>query len=367
MPRSFGGPGRYIQRVGEMARLGEHLGVLGKTPLFLIDRVVFDALKGVIGDSLGRDFAAGFERFGGECSEGEIARVTALVKQGGHDVVVGVGGGKTIDTAKMAALRNEARIGVVPTIASTDAPTSAVVVVYSDHGVLEKAYNLPRSPDLVVVDPAVIVAAPVRFLMAGIGDALSTWFEARSNVEAGTMNYIAGGFPATEAGLAIARHCHEVLQREALKAKVAAEAGLVTKAVEDIIEANTLLSGLGFENCGVSVAHGIHDALTTLEEVHGVLHGEKVAFGILCLLTLENRPMQEITETIRFCRALGLPTRLSDLRIVEDVRVKAQRIAEAALKGTIVYATPVKLTADVLRDAILAADAIGRAVEAGAA
>ena len=291
--------------------------------------------------------------------------MTALVKNGGHDVVAGVRGGKTIDTAKMAAFRNGARIGVVPTIGSTDAPTSAVAVVYSDHGVLDRAHNLPRSPDLVVVDPAVIVAAPVRFLMAGIGDALSAWFEARSNVEAGTMNYIAGGFPAPQTGLPSARRCHEVLRREALKAKVAAEAGLVTASVEDIIEANTLLSGLGFENCGVSAAHGIHDALTILEEVHGFLHGEKVAFGILCLLTLENRPLAKITGTIRFCRSIGLPTRLSHLGIVEDVRDKVRRVAQAALKGTIVHATTVKLDVDVLRDAILAADALGRAVEAG--
>lgn len=105
----------------------------------------------------------------------------------------------------------------------------------------------------------------------------------------------------------------------------------------------------------------------TLEEAHGFLQGEKVAFGIICLLTLENRRLPEIAETIRFCRALGLPTKLPDLHIVDGVREKAQWFAEAALKGTIVYATPVKLSTDLLGDAILTADAIGRAVEAGTA
>lgn len=364
MARSFGSPGRYIQRVGEIDNLGAHLAHLGKKPLILIDGFLYEKMRERIARSLGPELSPAFAKFGGECSEREIERVTEIVAKGGHDLVVGVGGGKTIDTAKMAAFRNGARIGVVPTIASTDAPTSAVVVVYTDAGVMDRAHNLPRNPDVVIVDPEVIVAAPVRFLVAGIGDALATWYEARSNFETRSNNYIAGGFPAPEAGLAIARHCHEVLMREALKAKSAAEAGLVTKSVEDIIEANTLLSGLGFENCGVSGAHGIHDGLTVLDEVHGFLHGEKVAFGIVCLLVLENRPRQEIEETIRFCRAVGLPTTLADLKIVDDVRAKAERVAEQALKGFIIKAVPVELSVAVVRDAILAADKLASSLPA---
>ncbi len=358
MSRSFGAPGRYIQRKGEIGRLAGHLAHLGRKAFVLIDGYVYDKFQPLIAASLGEGFEVRFERFGGECSEREIARIETLVREAGSDVVVGVGGGKTIDTAKMAGFRNGARLCVVPTIASTDAPTSAVVVVYSETGVFEKAYNLPRNPDAVIVDPQIIVEAPVRFLMAGIGDALSTWYEARANLEAGTMNYVAGGFPATEAGLAIARHCHAVILREAHKAKLSAEAGLVTKAVEDIIEANTLLSGLGFENCGVSVAHGVHDALTVLDEVHGFLHGEKVTFGIICLMALEAYPLDEIVQTVAFCRSLGLPTCFAELNVTGNLHEKATLVAEAALKGTIVYSTKVKLDVSVLRDAILLADRI---------
>lgn len=360
MSRSFGSPGRYIQRKGEIDRLMEHLVHLGRKPFVLIDGFVYDKFQPRIAAALDDRFEARFERFSGECSRREIARVEALVKEVGSDIVVGVGGGKTIDTAKMASFNNDARLCVVPTIASTDAPTSAVAVIYTDDGVFERAHNLPRNPDAVIVDPQVIVEAPTRFLMAGIGDALSTWYEARANLEAGTMNYIAGGFPATEAGLAIARHCHDVILREAHKAKISAEAGLVTNAVEDIIEANTLLSGLGFENCGVSVAHGVHDALTVLEEVHGYLHGEKVTFGIICLMALEAYSLDEIVRTVKFCRSLGLPTCLADLNVGGDLHEKATRIAQEALKGEIVHSTKVKLDVPVLRDAILLADRIGK-------
>ncbi len=361
MSRSFGGPDRYIQRCGEIGRIADHLALLGRRPLFLIDPFLHDRYAAIFAQNLQNGFDARFEKFGGECSDREMARVTEIAAGHGADAVVGVGGGKTLDTAKMAAHRTGARMMAVPTIASTDAPTSAVVVVYTDEGVLQEAHNLPRNPDVVLVDPEVIVAAPVRFLMAGVGDALSTWYEARANLDGGTDNYISGGFPAAQAGLAIARHCHAVIMEQALKAKLAAEAGVVTQAVEDIIEANTLLSGLGFENCGVSAAHGVHDALTVLPDIHGKLHGEKVAFGVLCLLVLENRPQSEIDETIRFCRMLGLPTTLAELNVTEDVPAKVRKVAEAAVKGKITHATRAVVGPREIEAAILAADALGRA------
>ena len=365
MSRSYGSPGRYIQRRGEIGRLGEHLETLGRKPLFLVDAFLYEKYAQSLGDSLASGFDARFEKFGGECSEREIDRVTAIAREFAADVIVGIGGGKTLDTAKMTAFHIGARMLAVPTIASTDAPTSAVVVIYSDAGVLQEARNLPRNPDVVLVDPEIIAAAPVRFLVAGIGDALSTWYEARANIDAGTFNYIAGGFPATRAGIAIAKECHAVVMAQAIKAKQAVEAGVITQAVEDIIEANTLLSGLGFENCGVSAAHGIHDALTILPDVHGLLHGEKVAFGILCLLVLENRPESEIDDTIRFYRTIGLPTTLAELNIRDDVGVKVRKVAEAATKGAITHATRASVNPSDIEAAILAADAYGRAAAAG--
>ena len=247
---------------------------------------------------------------------------------------------------------------IAPTIASTDAPCSAVAVRYSTDGVYQESISLPRNPDIVLVDSAVIVRAPARFLVAGIGDALSTWFEARSNVETSSRNYIASGFPAPAAGLALAKVCYDVLLRDALAAKYAAERGALTQAVENIIEANTLLSGLGFENCGVSGGHGIHDGLTALDETHGFYHGEKVAFGTLCLLMLEGRPLAEIEATARFCRALGLPSTLADLKLANASNAAIERVAAAALApGSATWRSAAPLSVATVRDAIIALDA----------
>jgi glycerol dehydrogenase len=357
--RSFGGPGKYIQRAGEITRLGDHLKSLGKKMFVLVDGFVHGTYGAEITETLqAANLSFTMERFGGECCTEEIERVISSVNKAGADVIVGIGGGKTADTAKMAAIATSARIVIVPTIASTDAPCSAIAVRYDIHGVYQQSHFLPRSPDAVIVDSALIARAPARFLVSGIGDALSTWFEARSNLESRSSNLITPNLPAPAAGIAIARACHEVLMRDALAAKIAVERGALTEAVENIIEANTLLSGLGFENCGVSAAHGIHDGLTVLDETHGFFHGEKVAFGVLCLLTLEGRPLAELEAMTRFCRMLSLPTRLADLNLMKVSKEDLGRVAAAALApGSATYKVPVPLSIDIVRDAIVATDA----------
>jgi glycerol dehydrogenase len=357
--RAFGGPGKYIQRAGEIERLGEHAASLGRTAVALVDGFVLGSSGPAIEAALkAPNLAVKIERFNGECCTPEIERVSALVREAGADVVIGIGGGKTADTAKLAAITNRARIVIVPTIASTDAPCSAIAVRYSEEGVYQEAHLLGRNPDVVLVDSAIIAKAPVRFLVAGIGDALSTWFEARSNLESRSNNFIGRGLPAPEAGIAIAKACHDVLMRDGLAAKLAVERGALTPAVEAIIEANTLLSGLGFENCGVSAAHGIHDGLTVLDETHGFFHGEKVAFGVLCLLMLEGRPLAEIAEVAEFCRSVGLPTTLADMNLGKATPADIEKVAAAALKpGSVTWRVAVPLSVEIVRDAILALDA----------
>ena len=366
--RGYGGPGKYIQRPGEIERLPDHVKPFGDKAFLLVDGFVLDAMGAALRASFEKSgLAHAVERFGGECSSEEIARVEALVRKQSAGVVIGIGGGKTADTAKVAACATGARIVIVPTIASTDAPCSAIAVRYTPNGVYQDSMFLPRNPDIVLVDSAVIVKAPARFLIAGMGDALSTWFEARSNVETNSRNFIGSGFPAPVAGLALARACYDVLLRDALAAKYAAERGALTQAVENIIEANTLLSGLGFENCGVSGGHGIHDGLTALDETHGFYHGEKVAFGTLCLLMLEGRPFAEIEATARFCRALGLPTTLADLKLGKASRADIERVAEAALApGSASWRSAAPLSVATVRDAILALDSFTSSLAASA-
>src|SRR5690606_19881320 len=108
---------------------------------------------------------------------------------------------------------------------------------------------------------------------------------------------MAGAYP-TDAAMALANLCYETLINEGLKAKLAVDKKVVTKSVEKVVEANTLLSGIGFESGGLAAAHAIHNGLTAIEETHQLYHGEKVAFGVLVQLVLENAPIDEIEEVL---------------------------------------------------------------------
>lgn len=357
-------PGMYIQGEGEITRICGHYTSLGKTGAFLLmDPFVYDTLQ----DSIVKEFKDSgtpfhAERFGGECSKSEINRNVELVKEHHCDVVIGFGGGKTLDSAKAIAYYAQIPVIVVPTIASTDAPCSALSVIYTDKGEFEEYLLLPSNPNKVIMDTAVIAKAPARLLVAGIGDALATYYEARASVD-GHADAMAGG-KVTKTALALAELCFETLLEDGLKARLAVEQGLCTRAVENVIEANTYLSGVGFESGGLAAAHAIHNGFTILEECHHMYHGEKVAFGTITQLVLENRPLEEIECIIEFCQSIGLPTTLEELGLQHVTKERLHEVAVAATApGETIHNMLIPVTAEDVLAAILTADSLGRGLK----
>lgn len=352
----FAAPGRYVQGRGAVGGLGGELGNLGsKKPLVLCDSVVKEA----VGDEALDVSGAVHVDFNGECSPGEIDRVAKAAKDGGADAIVGVGGGKTMDTAKAVAHPAGLPLIIIPTIASTDAPTSAVAVVYEDDGTFKEYRFFGKNPNVVIVDTAVIARAPVRFLVAGIGDGLSTYFEAdtSSTTKKAAM---AGGAPLS-AALTLARLCYDTLLEHGVAARLAVEKQAVTPAVEKVVEANTLLSGLGFESGGLAAAHSIHNGLTALPGTHHFWHGEKVAFGVISMVMLEERPAEVLEEVVDFCLAVGLPVALSDIGLEDATRSDLETVAAAAcIEGETIHNEPFDVYPEMVVDAMLAADAYGR-------
>lgn len=351
-------PGRYVQGDGALAVLGEELARFGTSAFAVLDPFVMGALKPEIDAGLGDALDVTAEAFGGECSDEEVARLSERASASGAEVVVGIGGGKALDTAKAVAHTLGKPVAIVPTLASTDAPTSALSVIYTQDGAFKRYLVLPRNPALVLVDTGVIARAPVRFLVAGMGDALSTWFEAEDCRIKRGANMTGRLGPMT--AYALARLCYDTLLRYGVLAKAACAQQVVTPALEHIVEANTLLSGLGFESGGLAAAHAIHNGLTALPETHDYWHGEKVAIGTLALLMLADRPPSLIDEVFGFCGSVGLPTTLAAIGLggADDAQLM-QAAERACAEGETIWNEPHLVSPRRVLAALRAVDAEG--------
>lgn len=357
----FCAPSRYVQGRDATHSLGQEMAKLGLNgPVFI-----------VAGKSAKRHLEKAWQEtfkkaeieyrifeFAGECSRQEIDRAKKAARNFSARAVVGAGGGKVLDTSRAVAAELDLPAINCPTAASSDAPCSALSVVYSEDGAFERYLFYKRNPDLVLVDTTVIAKAPPRLLTAGMGDALATWFEARTVMEARKANQVGGG--TTISAAALAQLCYETLLEDGLAALKAVRAHSVTPALERLVEANTLLSGLGFESGGLAVAHSVHNGLTIMPETHACLHGEKVAFGLIVQLVLEGKGQDVLREVLEFCWSVGLPTNLAALGLANLNRSQIMQIASrATAPGETAHNEPFVVTAEAVADAIAAADLLG--------
>lgn len=350
-------PSKYVQGKDALLELYDHVNDLGKSFLFICSKSGFKAAKPKIEKSFdGRDAKILFEVFGGISSTGEIARMQKIAKDNHIDVICAIGGGSAIDTAKATAYYEKLPVVIIPTVCATDAPCTGLSVIYNDDGTFSNYIFYPKNPDAVIVDSSIIVNAPVRFLIAGMGDALGTYFEARMCLKTNSLSLENGGI--TKSAMALCELCYDTLLENGYKAKKAAEQKVLTPAVEAIIEANTYLSGVGADNGGLATSHSVYNGFTALEECEKTMHGELVAFGSLAQLVLENAPMEEVEEVMDFCVSVGLPVTLAEVGVTDKTRVMIAA-EKACAPGESIHNMLGDVTPEQLYHAILAADAIG--------
>jgi len=328
--RIFAATSRYVQGAGALDDLGRHCRPLGSHAFVITD---MDMAR-LLGERVTASFesagmTSSLEVFPGEITHAAISKLAEKARAFGAEMVVGLGGGKALDTAKGVALKLGARSVSVPTIASNDGPASAAIAVYDENHIMQDILHLPRNPELVLADTEVIANAPVRFLRAGIGDAISKKFEAEACAAAGATTLL--GTPASLTGLMAADACYRIIRQYAVGAVRAVEQKQVNAELEALVEATVLLSTLSFENGGLSLAHALARGFSYLERAKGTLHGDHVAYGLLVQLVMEKRNADFILELCTFYREVGLPTRMADFGLTQPRTAEIRELAEKSM------------------------------------
>ncbi|OBZ68679.1 Glycerol dehydrogenase [Grifola frondosa] len=336
--RLFPSPSKYIQGPSAIQHAARYLSKLGRSPLLACDDYVYEIAGKSLIDALHKaDFKVTRGVFGGEASREEIDRLSALGQEHSVDFVIALGGGKTIDSAKAVADALGLQVAILPTTASTDAPCSALSVLYRPSGEFDRYTFFEKNPTIVLVDTTVIANSPPRFLASGIGDAIA---DERRGAALCEQSELRRGLPTGIGG-----------DRAEVRGDL----------VQAVVEANTLLSGLGFESGGLAAAHAIHNGFTAIEAVHSLMHGEKVAFGTICQLVLDGASITELDRYIDLLLSVDLPVTFAQLGIPGVSDEELHRVAAlACAPGETIWNLECVITEDIVVGVMKGADAAGR-------
>jgi glycerol dehydrogenase len=323
-------PAQVVRGRDALSQVGEAIVRLGQRPLVVGgDRtlsVIEPKLQPVLAQ---QSLTAARASYGADCSEASLAQLRDAISRHQADLIIGVGGGKALDAAKLLAYQSDLPIVTIPTSGATCAAWTALSNIYSDQGAFQYDVALAKCPDLLVLDYDLVQTAPRRTLVAGIGDALAKWYEAS----------VSSGHSERTLFIAAVQQAR-VLRDILLQKSATALDHPGSDAWRDVVDATVLMAGviggLGGAQCRTVAAHAVHNGLTHLRQSHGTLHGEKVAYGILVQLRLEELVQgNQLAATarqqlLRFYDEIGLPQTLTDLGLSQITLADLQRAADIA-------------------------------------
>lgn len=330
LPSLMVAPAQVIRGSGVLTQVGAAIARLGQRPLLVGGDQTLSLVQPQLQPELAsQSLQLAQVSYRPDCSEATLAVMHQAAATHEADVIVGIGGGKALDAAKLVAYQRQLPVVTIPTSAATCAAWTALSNVYSDQGAFLYDVGLPRCPDVLILDYDLVKTAPRRTLVAGIGDAIAKWYEAS----------VSSGHSQQTLMIAAVQQAR-VLRDILLQKSIAALESPGGETWQEVVDATVLLAGviggLGGAQCRTVAAHAVHNGLTHLSASHGMLHGEKVAFGILVQLRLEELVQgNQLAATARhqllkFYSEIGLPQTLDDLRLGEISIADLRHAAEVA-------------------------------------
>ena len=308
-----------------------HISNLGVRPLLVSGKSSFSKVEPYIEPLLkASSLHTARGKYTPDCSESSLKALHRKAKEHKADVIIGVGGGKALDTAKLLAHQLKLPVVTIPTSAATCAAWTALSNVYSDEGAFLYDVPLNNCPDLLLLDYELIKTAPQHTLVAGIGDAIAKWYEA--SVSSGQSEET-----MVIAAVQQARVLRDILFQKSVEALKNPGSPVWKQVVDATVLLAGVIGGIGGAQCRTVAAHAVHNGLTHLCAGKSI-HGEKVAYGILVQLRLEEMlqgnqlAASARQQLLKFYQDIGLPQNLNHLNLENITLAQLQNAVEITLQ-----------------------------------
>ena len=321
-------PAQVVRGSGILSECGPLIARLGQRPLLVGGDRTLRAAMPFLTEMLS-DLKVAQVSYQTDCCETALAKLRQAVSDHGADVIIGVGGGKALDAAKLLGHQVKQPVVTIPTSAATCAAWTALSNVYSEQGAFRYDVGLPVCPNVLLLDYELVATAPKRTLIAGIGDAIAKWYEASVSSGHSSQTLIIGAVQQ-------ARVLRDILFQKSVAALENPGGADWREVVDASVLMAGVIGGMGGAQCRTVAAHAVHNGLTQIPASHNMLHGEKVAYGILVQLRLEEMESGNALavaarqQLLRFYTQIGLPMTLGDLGLGEVTLVELRQAAEFA-------------------------------------
>jgi glycerol dehydrogenase len=323
-------PARILRGENCLTNSGKEIAQLGIRPLVVGGNHTVEVIKPRLEPvSTTVKLTSQFASYSPDCAESSLIRLKEQVQEHSADLIIGVGGGKALDTAKLLAYQCELPIVTIPTSGATCAAWTALSNIYSEAGAFQYDVPLNRCPELLILDYGLVRTAPQRTLVAGIGDAIAKWYEASVSSGNSTATLVISAVQQ-------ARILRDILFQKSAIALQQPESEEWREVVDATVLLAGVIGGIGGADCRTVAAHAVHNGLTHLLEAHDILHGEKVAYGILVQLRLEEMVQgnqlaaSARQQLLQFYTDIGLPKTLEDLGLADITLAQLRQVAAIA-------------------------------------